>query len=226
MPRATRQFSVGEVYHVLNRGNNRADLFHKDEDFAAFVRVLSEGLALYPVDLLSWCLMHNHWHLVLRPRRVAGISDLMRWVGVTHVRRHHEHYHTRGGGHLYQGRFKSFPVQDDSHFRTLCRYVEGNPKRAKMVKQAEAWGWSSLGYQPPKGIELPIAEWPVKRPVNWVEQVNQAIDAKELEQLQECVSRGRPFGSNKWIVTTAKRLKLTNTLNKPGRPKKRESVNQ
>ena len=123
MPRPRRQIIAGGYYHVLNRGNGRMTLFHNDQDFLAFLKVLNEGLERYRVDLLCYCLMSNHWHLVLRPRRVDALADFMRWVGVTHVRRHHEHYHSRGGGHLYQGRFKSFPIQDDRHFLTVCRYV-------------------------------------------------------------------------------------------------------
>jgi len=114
-------------------------LFHKPGDFEAFERVLAEGLKRYPVELLTYCLMPNHWHLVVRPGSDRALGSWMGWVGVTHVRRHHEHYHSRGGGHLYQGRFKSFPVCDDEYFLTLCRYVEANPLRAALVERAEQW---------------------------------------------------------------------------------------
>ena len=118
------------IYHVLNRGNGRMRIFHKAGDFAAFERVLAQGLRRYPVELFTYCVMSSHWHLVVRPKTDAALGRLMGWVGVTHVRRHHEHYHTRGGGHLYQGRFKSFPVEEDDYFLTLCRYVEANALRA------------------------------------------------------------------------------------------------
>ena len=134
MPRTARVAPGGYVFHVLNRGNGRMNLFHKDADFFAFERILAEGIKRYPVDLLSYCLMTNHWHLVLRPRADDGLGRLMGWVCVTHVRRHHEHYHSRGGGHLYQGRFKSFPVQEDRHFLMLCRYVEANDRGAQRCR--------------------------------------------------------------------------------------------
>ena len=185
--------------------------------------MLAEGLARYPVELLAWCLMSNHWHLVLRPLTPDGLARFMGWVGVTHVRRHHEHYHTRGGGHLYQGRFKSFPIQDDFHFRTVCRYVEANPIRAGLVKRAENWAWSSLAPRPAEIGEdawPALSAWPVDRPKDWTKRVNTALPRRTLAELQTSVTRGRPFGDAAWIQGTAKRLGLTHTMRDRGRPKK------
>ena len=148
----------------------------------------------------------------------------MGWVGVTHVRRHHEHYHTRGGGHLYQGRFKSFPVQDDEHFLTLCRYVEGNALRAGLVRRAEDWPWGGLGARvQPKGRPLRPCNWPVDRPRNWTACVNAMIAERSLEDLRTSVNRGRPFGESEWVDRTAKRLDLLFTLRSPGRPRTDEN---
>jgi putative transposase len=214
----------GGYYHLLNRGNGRRELFHKDGDYLGFLQVLAEGLERYPADLLCYCLMSNHWHLVLRPRTAAALADLMRWVGVTHVRRHHQHYHRRGGGHLYQGRYKSFPIQDDLHFLTVCRYVEANPLRAKLVEKAEAWPWCSLAQRPGGGPvaalkpPLVLADWPVDRPRDWLAKVNRPMDKEQLKQLQESVNRGRPFGDERWVARTAALLGLGNTLRGPGRP--------
>ncbi len=220
MPRLVRSIEAGLVYHALNRGNGRMRLFHKDEDFAAFERVLAEGLERYPVDLLTYCLMGNHWHLVLRPRKDEALGRLMGWVGVTHVRRHHEHYHSRGGGHLYQGRFKNFPVQDDAHFLTLCRYVEANALRAGLVERAEDWPWGGLYGRRHRRKPLTLAEWPVDRPRNWTTVVNEAIGDKELECLRTSVNRGRPLGQQQWVQRTSQRLGLTSSLRNPGRPRK------
>ncbi len=132
------------VYHVLNRGNGRMRIFHKGGDYEAFQRVLAEGLERYPVEVFTYCLMPNHWHLVVRPGADDALGRWLGWVGVTHVRRYLEHYHSRGGGHLYQGRFKSFPVAEDDYFLTLCRYVEANALRAGLAEAAEQWRWSGL----------------------------------------------------------------------------------
>ncbi len=216
MPRTARAVEAGIIYHVLNRANGRMWLFHKDDDFAAFEKVLAEAIERYPVDLLSYCLMSNHWHLVLRPRSKAALGRFMGWVGVTHVRRHHQHYHTRGGGHLYQGRYKSFPVQDDAHFLLLCRYAEANPLRAGMVKRASDWPWSGLA---DRDRPFQLCTWPIDRPRQWMEFVNQAMTGPQLDALRTSVNRGRPFGGQGWVRKTARRLGLEFTLRDPGRPK-------
>jgi len=220
MPRPHRLFIAGQSYHVLNRGNGRARVFHKDADYLGFLRVLAEGLKQYPVDLLCWCLMPNHWHLVLLPRKDGAVSDFMRWIGVTHVRRHHESHRTRGGGHIYQGRFKSFPVQDDLHFLTVCRYVEANARRARMVDRAEQYRWSSLGWTNSPELEVPIAVWPMDKPRNWTKIVNEVLPKPKLEEIRQSVNRGKPFGDDEWVRSTARKLGLTNTIRKVGRPKK------
>jgi putative transposase len=146
----------------------------------------------------------------------------MGWVGVTHVRRYHEHYHSRGGGHLYQGRFKSFPVAADDYFLALCRYVEANAVRAGLAERAEDWPWCGLWRraEPPSEDGLPLCGWPVERPRNWLALVNRGLNAEQTEEIRTCVVRGRPLGSEKWVQQTAKRLGLEFTLRGPGRPKR------
>ncbi len=207
------------VYHVLNRGNGRMRIFHKPGDFEAFERVLAEGLQRYPVELFTYGLMPNHWHLVMRPKSDDSLGRLMSWVGVTHVRRYHEHYHSRGGGHLYQGRFKSFPVAEDDYFLTLCRYVEANALRARLVERAEEWQWSGLWRRTRNESDLPLTEWPVKRSRNWMAWVNRGLNDEQLDGLRTSVQRGRPFGPETWVRQTADRLGLEFTLRGPGRPR-------
>src|SRR5881397_34989 len=132
------------VYHALNRANGRLPLFEKDGDYLAFERVLIEAQQRFDMRILAYCVMPNHWHLVLWPERDRYLSAFTGWLTLTHTQRWHAHCHNSGSGHLYQGRFKSFPVQSDEHLLTVCRYVERNALRAGLVARAEQWPWSSL----------------------------------------------------------------------------------
>jgi putative transposase len=126
MPRRARSIQGGLVYHVLNRSNGRLPLFRKEADYAAFERVIEESHAREPLRILAYSVMPTHWHWVVWPEPGAGqqVSEFFRWLTVTHTQRWHAHYHTSGTGHLYQGRFKAFPVETDEHLYTVLRYVE------------------------------------------------------------------------------------------------------
>jgi putative transposase len=224
MPRRLRHAAGGYVYHVLNRAVGRATLFHKPGDYDAFVRVLREAEDWRTVPLLAYCLMPNHWHLVLWPQRDGDLSEYLRWLTVTHTQRWHAHYHTEGTGPLYQGRFKSFPIQEDQHLLTVLRYVERNPLRAGLVAAAARWRWSSLG-QRELGLAGPtLAEGPVGRPAEWVRWVEGVETEGELAALRRSVVRGAPFGDETWEGTTAVQLGLQATLRPVGRPPKRRST--
>jgi putative transposase len=226
MPRRARNPADGQVYHVLNRGNCRMDLFRKDGDFAAFVALLEEARRRFAsVRILGYCLMHNHWHLVLWPARGPDLSRFMGWLCTTHVRRWREHRGNVGEGHLYQGRFKSFIVQpDDRHLLQVLRYVEGNPLRAGMVKRAQDWPWSSLSNAPgASGARVQLAECPVDRPRDWTAQVNDLPAKPQLETLRTSVKRGRPFGADPWTRRLVRRLGLESTIRDPWRPRKRHA---
>ncbi|TWT32075.1 transposase [Blastopirellula retiformator] len=222
MPRQKRADEAGAIYHTLNRGNARQALFRKPEDYDAFLRTLGQGLERYPVELFSFTLMPNHWHLVLRPAEDGMMGRLLRWVTATHTQRYHAHYHTAGEGHLYQSRFKSFPIADDDHFLTVCRYVERNPLRANLVKRAEDWRYGSLFRWSQKSDREPklLSAWPIARSPKWIERVNQPLSEKELAALRQCVSRGRPFGNEKWTEKIARKSGLEYTLRSRGRPRK------
>jgi putative transposase len=220
MPRRLRCHTGGYAYHVLNRAVGRATLFHKDGDYAAFEKALYQAKEWLPVRLLAYCLMPNHWHLVLWPQRDAELSEFLRWLTVTHTQRYHAHYHSAGTGPLYQGRFKSFPIQDDDHLRTVLRYVERNALRAGLVRQAEDWHWSSLWRRAAgQGLGL-LDDGPTPLPAGWLGHVNGAETEAELAALRRSVARGRPFGDGPWVEWTAKRLGLESTLRCQGRPRK------
>jgi putative transposase len=222
MPRTARAAPGGYVYHALNRAVARLPLFQKAADFDAFERVLAEACALHPTRLLAYCLMPNHWHVVLWPRADGELTAFLRWLTHTHTMRWHTHYHTGGTGHVYQGRFKSFPAAADEHFYAVLRYVERNALRAGLVGWAERWRRSSLWRRCGGEVRarVQLAPWPVPEPADWVELVNAAQSEAELEAVRRCAQRGRPYGPAAWQRETAGRLGLEAMLRPRGRPRK------
>jgi putative transposase len=223
MGRPLRVALGGYVYHVLNRGNGRAAVFHKAGDFEAFERILAETLKHVPgMRLTGYCLMPNHWHLLLWPRGDGELADFMHWLTLTHTQRWHAHYQNIGGGHLYQGRYKSFPIQADEHYLSVCRYAERNALRAGLVARAELWRWCSLWRRQQDKPEpvLPLHAGPVALPADWPRYVNRAETEAELAALRRSVQRGQPYGSEAWVKRTAPRLGLATTLRPRGRPRR------
>ena len=209
MPRPPRADEAGGLYHALNRANLRATIFHKDADYLAFERILNEALSIYPVQLYAYCLLPNHYHLVLRPTEDGAMSRFMKWVGGTHTMRYHAHYHTGGAGHVYQQ-------------RSVCRYVERNALRAKLVAKAEDWRFGSLWRwtRPSEPKPKLLSAWPMPRLPGWTDRVNQPLGEKELEAMRRSVQRGRPWGEEGWVESIARRLNLESTMRPRGRPKK------
>ncbi len=225
MGRPKRADEGGLIFHVLNRANARMTIFENDEDYAAFERILEEAVDRTRTRLLAYCVMPNHWHLVVWPRQDGELSRFVGWLTLTHTQRWHAHRHSRGSGHVYQGRFKSFPVQGDEHFFTVCRYVERNALRSNLVERAEAWRWCSLHRRKrSKGDgQSWLSAWPLERPRRWVALVNSAETEAELAALRRSVWRGCPFGETSWTDQMVRRLGLEATLRPQGRPNKQRN---
>jgi putative transposase len=218
MPRRLRVSTGGYAYHVLNRAVGRMRIFGKRRDYEAFEEVLAQAKERLPMRVLAWCVMPNHWHLVLWPRGDGDLSEFMRWLTVTQTQRWHAAHRTSGTGPLYQGRFKSFPIQADEHLLTVLRYVERNPLRANLVAAAEAWHWSSLWRRINGDPEKLVDQGPVGLPRRWRQYVQKPETETELPALRRSVVRGAPFGESAWQARTAKRLGLQSSLRARGRP--------
>src|ERR1700758_911888 len=175
----------GYCYHVINRGNGRRPVFRKQGDFAAFVKLLREAGERVDVRLLAYCLLPNHFHLLLWPRQDGDLSAYMMWLTTAHVRRYHQHYHS--SGHVWQGRFRSFPIQEDDHLLSVQRYIERNALRAGLVARVQDWLWCSAA---PWREGLPVlTASPVPHGLDWLAYVNEAQTEAEVESLRDCIRR-------------------------------------
>jgi putative transposase len=217
MARTARASVGGVVYHVLNRGNGTAEVFHSPGDYDAWVDLVGHACDRSAMRVLGYCLMPNHFHMVLWPHGDGDLGRWMQWLMTSHVRRYHKFHGT--SGHVWQGRFRAFPAQTDGHLLTVVRYVERNALRANLVEKAEDWRWSSLAWR--EQIRRPawLVDGPVPLPEAWPTWVNQAHTEKELAALRRSVNRGTPFGAEDWACRVAAELGLEASLQPRGRPR-------
>jgi putative transposase len=227
MGRLPRAIDDGLVYHALNRGNNRAAVFADDEDHLAFLQALAGAKERYPFRLLGYCLMTNHFHLLLRPEPGQSISRILQSLTVAHTWRYHRRHRT--SGHVWQGRFKSPVIQDDMHLLVVLRYIEANPLRARMVADPAEYRWSSfphhgLGQDDP--LLSPFPEWEelgrteAERRRRWRAKVRAVQGESELDAVRRSLGSGRPYGAAEWTERMAERLGIDLTPRPRGRPRK------
>ncbi len=208
----------------MNRTWGNIELFQDAGDYQAFEKVLIEALEREPtMRLCGYCLMPNHFHLVLWPKSDGQLSRFMQWLSMTHAARWHAHRHSGGRGHLYQSRFRSFPIQQDEHFLSVCRYVERNASRANLADKAELWRWNSAWARTNRESEIRehLSTWPVDMPKAWVKWINKPQTEAELAALHRARDRGRPYGDDRWTKRTALRLGIESAIRPIGRPKKK-----
>ena len=160
----------------------------------------------------------------LRIDRASQLSTYTQWLTTTHMPRWHAHRGTHCTGLVYQGRFRSLPIEEDAHFLTVCRYVEPNAPRGNLVEHPEDWPWCSLARRRRRGAAcawlIDKDEWLVGPLRNCRAVVNRPESAAELEALGLSVNRGAPYGESFWQRRTAKRLRLESNLHPPWHPKR------
>jgi putative transposase len=219
MPRIARALADNQIYHILNRGNGRNEIFHKAGDYDAFIKLLREAKKTYPVDILAYCVMPNHFHFILRPRQATQLSVMMQWLMTSHVRRYHKHY--GGCGHVWGGRYKSFIIQKDRYLLTVIRYIESNPVRAGLVSSARDWNWSSHNERVGESAEAIIDDPPIALPGNWTQFVDTPLSNSEIEKLRVSIQRQAPYGESTWTKKVCKKYGLESTIRSRGRPRKK-----
>lgn len=219
MARLPRVDVGGEIYHVINRANARLPIFFKKEDYVLFETLLKEAKEKFDMRILAYCLMPNHFHLVLHSKKDGDIQKFMQWITLTHTQRWHIKNRTVGSGHLYQGRYKSFLIEKDTHLLSVIRYVERNPLRAKLVKKAEKWDFSSLSKRLSKKPNI-LSSWPIEEPKDYASFVNIPLSGKEEYDIRYSVNRGKPYGSDRWSSKIIEEYDLVATTRDRGRPQK------
>lgn len=207
------------AFHVMNRSANRLPLFSTCADYEAFMAVMVEAGERIPVRLLTYAVMPNHWHFVIWSRKEGDISQHLQWLTGTHAQRWRAAHDSRGAGAVYQGRFRWVPVQHDLHLLRACRYVERNPLRAGLVSRAERWPWSSRASADCRTCQHPeVSAWPISKPDDWLEFVNEGEPPLELASIRECIARSLPYGTSEWRGSVAGALQIP--LAGRGRPRK------
>jgi putative transposase len=199
MVRPLRIEYPGAVYHVTSRGDRREPIAKDDTDRAMFLEVLGQSLQRFDAQAWGYCLMGNHYHLVLHTRE-ANLSRLMRQVNGVYT----QSFNRRHGltGHLFQGRFKAILVDSDSYLLEVCRYVDLNPVRAQMVKRPDAYAWSS--YRALAGM-APCAPWLHAQPLYAQLAPGKSV-AKAAAQYAEFVAQGH--GVALWDVALQQQIYL------------------
>lgn len=219
MPRIARVLVAGGHYHVINRGNNRSQVFESPAEYGSFLRLIGRAQTRISLSILAACLMPNHFHLVVAQASRTDISRWMHWLLTTHT---HQHHVRRGSsGRVWQGRFKAFAIERDRHLLTVMRYVERNPLRAGLVERAENWPWGSLAWRRQNPVQNILAAPPVPLPSDWLEWVNAPQTIDELAALRKCVNGQKPFGSNAWTDDQSRQPDLMGPVRRRGRPRRK-----
>ena len=222
MPRVARVDISNYPYHVINRGVMRLTIFNSEADYALFEELLFDTAQETGMRILAYALMPNHWHLVLFPVSDGDLGIFMHRLTNSHTRQVHAQTGTIGTGPLYQGRYKSFLIQEDRHLVTVLKYVERNPVRAKLAPRPELWRWGSAWrrmHGTTKQNEF-LSHSPVQLPRNYLSWLNTPEHSEELESIRTSVNKGSPYGLESWVEKTAKKFGLSSTLRNPGRPKR------
>jgi REP-associated tyrosine transposase len=220
MPRIARVIVPGVPHHITQRGNRGCDVFLTDEHRSRYLELLKEYADEHGLRIDAYCLMTNHVHLVATPETVESLEAVLRPLHVRHSQTINRYLGERGV--LWQGRPYSCPL-DEEHFWAAVRYVEMNPVRAKMVKRAERYAWSSAAAHcgvRDDPLAADLSSGPVE-PSGWAEWLQEDEDEAALETLRKKTRTGLPAGSSEFVTVLEEILGRVLHRGKPGRPRKK-----
>jgi putative transposase len=219
MPRHPRVSPDGYVQHVINRGDHRETIFHKPADFAAFIAFMAESAERVAMRIVAYCIMRNHFHLLLWPYHGSDLSAYMQTLMNLHIPRYLRHYPPASPGHIYQGRYHNVIVQHGAPVLKVARYVEANPVAAGLVERAEDYEWSSA-WRFANGENRPVLDTTlIARSDEWRNFVNEPLSAENVAEIEQCLRKGRPIGDPAWTGRMIDELGLKHTTRGQGRPR-------
>ena len=225
MPCRAIPLSAGLFFHVCNRSAKKTRLFTSADDYALLERMMFANLRCFPIALYAYCVMPTHWHFLVQPQSNDALPRYMHRVTWRHARVWRDARDSRGEGVVYQGRFRAVPIQSETQFLRVSRYIERNPLRAGLVHRAEQWKWSSLWrWHTGEGVDW-LADWPVARPETWIEDVNLPQNEAEESAIRTTLRTGEPLGTSDWCRQTRARLGMAER-GRPGRPRKVAVLNK
>jgi putative transposase len=220
----TARVDIGDIpYHILNRAVGKMRIFNTQNDYQTFLQILADTKEETGMRILAFDIMPNHWHLSLYPREDGDLGVFMHRLTNAHTRRVHAETGTTGTGPLYQGRYKSFMIEDDTHLFTVIKYIERNPVRAGLVRKCEDWQWGSAwlrAHGNATQIARLIDDPPIDLPKDYLRWINTHDREDDLEQLRISVRRGAPFGGDTWMENMIQEHDLLSTVRREGRPSK------
>jgi putative transposase len=224
MARRRRISPDGFVQHVVNRGDHRETVFHKPADFRAFLALTAEAAFRVPMRILAYCIMRNHFHLLVWPYHGIDLPAYMQLLMNLHIQRYLRHYPPGSPGHIYQGRYTNALIEGDDNFFRVMRYVEANALAAGIVRRAEHYKWSSASQHASDPGRPTLVDGPLARPPDWLTYVNSPPPPEELTRIRQSARRGAPYGSEEWTKAVVRRYDLEHTVRPRGRPRVYETI--
>jgi putative transposase len=203
MARPPRIVSTNLTQHVIQRGNNRGDIFRCVSDYEVFLQALREATLLHPIKIHTYALLTNHIHLMVTPESAEALSAAMQSLGRRYVRFFNDRYGRTGT--LFEGRFRSFEIDSEDYWFSCARYVEWNPVRAGLASMPEAYRWSSYSTHAfgnenpvisPHWLYLRLGDTPEERQSSWRGLCGVGLTDDQLTEIRRSVKTGRPLGAD------------------------------
>ena len=221
MPRIARAVAVAFPHHIIQRGNNKEKVFFEEEDRQTYIELLKKYSEKWECPVLAYCLMGNHVHLLVRPKREESLYKMMQ--GLTLCYSQHINRKYEKTGRLWESRYHSCIVDREHYLWAVARYIEQNSRRAKIVKKEEEYPYSSAKahIEGSRDDVLGEALFIDAQRKDYIAFIRESITEEEMQRLKYSTRTGRPFGREEFIKRMEKKLNKRFILQKPGRPKGR-----